>query len=183
MAARATIRPKLLAISLAVAMVVGIGGGVLWARLSDDDDVDARLENLSSAGDELPDVDVLDGGGNVVSTGELVGTPLVVNLWYSTCAPCREEMPALAEVAAELDGEVRFVGINPLDDADTMLEFAQDVGVSYELYRDPDFAFVDAVRIVGFPTTFFVDAEGTIVAQTGEVDADDVRRHVEEIMP
>ncbi|MBA2385689.1 MAG: hypothetical protein H0V69_01220, partial [Acidimicrobiia bacterium] len=82
----------------------------------------------------------------------------------------------------EYDGEVRFVGVNPIDDVDTMVDFADEVGVHYELFRDPDGRFTEAVRAVGFPITLFVDADGTVVAQTGEVDAEDIRRQVEQLL-
>ena len=178
------IRPRLLAVSLVVALVLGVGGGVLWATLSegDEDPPEVVLGRESVEDVELPDVEVLDIDGQTVRTGGLVGRPLVVNLWYAGCAPCRREMPDLAAVADEYDGEVRFVGVNPIDDVDTMIDFADEVGVHYELFRDPDGRFTEAVRAVSFPITLFVDADGTVVAQTGEVDADDIRRQVEQLL-
>lgn len=183
MGARRAIRPRLLAVSLVVAAVVGIAGGAVWATLSDDEEPpEVVLGRDSLEGVGLPDVEVLDRQGQPFNTGDLVGQPLVINLWYSTCAPCRREMPDLAAVASEYDGVVRFVGVNPLDDAATMVDFAQEVGVEYELFRDPDGAFTEAIRTFRFPTTLFVDADGMVVAETGEVDADDVRRHVEDLL-
>ncbi len=61
-----------------------------------------------------------------------------------------------------------------------MDRFAGDRGVSYELLRDPDFAFTDELGIVAFPVTLFVDADGRIVARTGPIDDDELRRHVAE---
>ena len=58
---------------------------------------------------------------------------MVVNLWYSTCPPCARELTYFAAVEAELGDDVRFVGVNPLDDVDEMQQFAADRGVDYEL--------------------------------------------------
>lgn len=183
MGTRRVIRPRLLVVSLVVAAVLGVGGGVLWATMSDDEDpAEVALDRNSSEGDQLPDVEVLDVDGRTVRTGDLIGRPLVVNLWYSSCPPCRREMPDLATVANEFNGQVLFVGVNPLDDVETMVEFADEVGVRYELLRDPDGAFTEAIRAVGFPTTLFVAADGTVVAQTGEVDAEDIRREVGKLL-
>ncbi|CAN5748941.1 TlpA disulfide reductase family protein [soil metagenome] len=179
MGAGATVRPRLLVASLLIAAVVGIGGGLWWGTRSDDDTADATLNDAASVGEPLPDVEVLDIGCDPGSAGDLVGRPLVVNLWYTACAPCRREMPALADAARRLDGEVRFVGINTQDDVDTMVDFAEEIDADYELLRDPDFTFFNEVRVMGFPTTFFVDSDGTIVAQTGEVDADELQRQID----
>ena len=65
------------------------------------------------------------------------------------------------------------------DSLDAMEAFASDHGVQYELLRDPDGAFVDALEVVTFPKTFFVDASGTIVGETGVLDADALREHIE----
>lgn len=40
----------------------------------------------------------------------LRGEVVVVNVWWSGCAPCRTEMPMLVEASEELDAQ--FVGIN-----------------------------------------------------------------------
>lgn len=183
---------RLLAVSMAVALVVGVGGGIVLSRVLTGDDVDVSLdepgvypmlppEQLSIIGDRFPDVEVLDVDGNQVATGTLVGQPLVVNLWYSSCAPCTRQLPDLAEVSDEYVGRVRFVGINPVDDVDTMLDLATDLDVNYELYRDEHGWFVEAMG-VAFPMTIFVAADGTVVEQTGELDADGLRSRLEAML-
>jgi peroxiredoxin len=189
------LRPRLLATSLAVAAILSVLGGWALARvLSSDDPVDAQDSvvldvpgeydessgelNASNTGVALPDVVLVDGDGTDVSTSSLVGTPLVLNLWYSTCAPCRRELADFAAVDAELAGAVRFVGVNPLDDASTMTSFAGERGVRYELLSDHSSALVDALGVTAFPATVFVAADGTIVLQTGVLTADELRAHV-----
>ena len=75
---------------------------------------------------------------------------------------------------------VRFVGVNPFDQLDRMVEFAAERGVTYELLRDTDGAFLDAVALSSFPRTYLVDASGNIVAEVGEVRADELRKLIEE---
>ena len=58
------------------------------------------LGNDLVEGEKLPNVDaVRDPAGNEVSTADLVGQPLVINVWATSCAPCKEEMPALARIS------------------------------------------------------------------------------------
>jgi peroxiredoxin len=138
-------------------------------------------DNRDVDGDPLPDVVLTDSAGSEIRTSSLVGQPLVVNLWYSTCVPCKRELGEFATVHRELGDRIRFVGINPFDSVDVMERFAGDRGVGYELLRDQEGLFVDAVGVVNFPVTLFVDVDGSIVADTGEIDGDELRARIEEL--
>src|SRR5690606_18180758 len=122
-----------------------------------------------------------DGDGNDVSTHELLGEPMVVNLWYSTCAPCAIELPEFAAVDAEFD-EVRFIGVNPIDSVDVMERFAGERGVEYALYRDDRSELTDELGLVAVPVTLFVAPDGTIVEQTGALDADQLRAKIGDLL-
>ncbi len=190
------LRPRLLAVSLVVALVVGVAGGWLVHRLGGGVDAEGFMsepgeyqEPIDSHGAQalapadgaaFPDVALVDADGVEVASGSLIGRPLVVNVWFSTCPPCARELSDFAEVHAEVSDRVRFVGVNPLDGPDTMVAFAAERGVTYELLRDTDSAFLDAIGVVSFPRTYFVAADGTIVGDHGELDADQLRHYVEE---
>ena len=133
------------------------------------------VDSVPVTGDLVPDVELLDADGTVHTLAELRGAPLVVNLWYSSCAPCAREVRDFAEVHRELGDTVHFVGVNPLDDADRMLEFAAARDVGYTLWRDEGLEFVNSVPVAVYPTTLFVDADGVIVHQTTAIDADELR--------
>jgi peroxiredoxin len=186
-------RPRLLAASLAIAAVIGVVGGVVVAQWNDaGNDLDARLDGAAQVetypdsgltnddveGDRLPMVTLGDADGNEVSTGDFLGTPLVINFWFSTCAPCAKELPAFAEVQAEVGDDVRFIGVNTIDSVEAMERFAGERGVHYELYRDEDAELTDAIGAAAFPMTVFVDSDGVIVDQTGALDADALRERV-----
>ena len=189
--------PRLLAVSLAMSAALSITAGWAIARVDDDDGVDAGDEvlldepgeyaqsadglNTDNTGASFPAVTLVDASGADVPTASLLGRPLVVNLWYSTCPPCLREMPAFAEVHAEAGDEVRFVGVNPLDDASTMTSFAEERGVGYELLRDPASELVDALGVTAFPATVFVAADGSIVLETGVLTAAELRAHLEHV--
>jgi thiol-disulfide isomerase/thioredoxin len=189
-------RPRLLAASLVAAAVIGIVGGVLVAKWTDGGGgVDAQLSgpgevvtypdggltNDEVEGDRLPIVTLGDAAGNDVSTGDFLGSPLVINFWFSTCPPCAEELPAFAEVHAEVGDDVRFIGVNTIDSVEVMERFAGERGVRYELYRDEYAELTDGIGAAAFPITIFVDSDGVIVEQTGALDADELRRKVAEL--
>lgn len=102
------------------------------------------------------------GSDKVVNLAGLPRTPTIVNLWAQWCGPCREESPYLREGLAEIDG-VNFVGINYNDPKpDWAIEFAGLVGWFYPHVIDSDKVLAADPGVPGLPTTFFVDADGTI---------------------
>ena len=117
----------------------------------------------------MPDVDIQTLADDTFSTSELVGRPLIINFWYSTCAPCKRELPAFAAAHSKFGDKVRFVGLDPLPPSDTEESFARDKGVKYELYYDANGGLTSTVGVSAFPQTLFIDASGTIIRQTGEL--------------
>ena len=137
--------------------------------------------NEDSSGDDLPDVELVDASGAPVRLSDYEGSPLVLNVWFSRCAPCRRELKDFAEVHAEVGDQVVFVGVDPFDTPEMMTEFAAERGVTYDLLRDTDRELSNALGIVGYPVTLFVGADGSILRQTGVIDADGLRSAIEEL--
>lgn len=167
----------------ALVVVVGVSavGGWLASRQTTPS-VDARLEtpgevpypqlstNEDVVGVELPDISVTDESSQPVSIRSFTGGPLVINFWYSTCEPCRREMPVLAESATEHAGVVNFIGVNMNDSAEIARKFADRYGVTYDLVFDVNGSLARALGVATAPVTLFVDSNGIIVGQVaGEV--------------
>jgi thiol-disulfide isomerase/thioredoxin len=114
----------------------------------------------------------------------LVGRPLVLNFWYSTCLPCRKEMPAFQQVHATEGDRVQIIGVNPLDGAGRARDFADQVGATYETVRDPDGRVTAALGVARFPTTVFVDQDGTILkTKAGALTADELEAAIADLYP
>ena len=156
----------------------------MWSSASEPD-LDARLTtpgempypsiatNSAIAGTSIPQASLLSLDNKTIDSSELVGKPLILNFWYSTCEPCRREMPVLAASAATHSSTVRFVGINMNDSIETAQNFAEKYNVLYDIMFDPSGSFIGALGIGTAPMTLFVDAEGIIVDQVaGEITAD-----------
>jgi thiol-disulfide isomerase/thioredoxin len=173
-------RTQLFVVSILVALSVSVIGGWLLSR-SSSDDVDAKLTgdlaggvqdptigtNVPVQGTPFPSVSLTEASsGNVVPI-VVSGRPMVVNFWYSTCEPCRREMPVLARSSQDFAGQVDFIGINPLDSSKEALEFAARYNVTYPTYLDPDGILISAAGVGTMPVTLFVDANGVIVKQHG----------------
>lgn len=192
----ARVRPRTAAAVLVATLLVSAAGGYALSRANDDDtELDASMDTpgtflepnpgLPTApqldGDPLPDIAVADLAGNDVSFADLVGQPLVVNIWFSTCVPCRQEMPAFGEIHRELGDEVRFIGLNYLETAEAARRFADEYGAGYEQLLDQGGDFTNELKIGNFPATLFIGANGRIVdLHQGAFDADELRSAIQE---
>ena len=167
-----------------VVLAVSVGGGWLWSSASEPD-LDARLTtpgevpyptiatNSAVEGTSLPQASLLTLDNKTIDSTALIGKPLILNFWYSTCEPCRREMPVLAASADTHSSTVRFVGINMNDSIETATAFAAKYNVLYDIMFDPSGSFIGALGIGTAPMTLFVDAQGVIVDQVaGEITAD-----------
>ncbi|MFC7496658.1 MULTISPECIES: TlpA disulfide reductase family protein [unclassified Nocardioides] len=110
--------------------------------------------------------------GEPISSEDYLGKVLVVNKWWSGCAPCRAEMPMLAEAADELGPNAGFLGINIRDSsAANGLAFMETVGADYPSLYDVQgkavLAFAGKAPMSAIPTTVFLDDEGRIAAVIG----------------
>jgi thiol-disulfide isomerase/thioredoxin len=188
------VRKRLLIGSLVVSLIASVAIGLVIANSNADDNdgagdtavLNTNVKpptigtNAAVKGDPLPAIDISTLDGNTLSTADLVGKPLVINIWGSTCGPCKKELPDFAKVHAIYGDQVRFVGIDYLPPSDHEENFARDKGVQYELFYDKTGDFINEMGISAFPVTLIVTADGTIVQQTGQLDEAKLTKLIQE---
>jgi peroxiredoxin len=180
-----TVNKRLLFASLAVAAAVVVAVAVVAANRHDASTTDDNVTlspgkslsptigtNAAVTGRSLPHINLQTLTGDAFASADLLGRPMVINMWYSTCAPCSRELPAFAAAHSIFGDQVRFVGVNSSGlGSQSEEKFARAKGVNYELFYDPNGEFTTAMHIANFPQTLLVNADGTIVEQTGELTA------------
>jgi len=167
-----------------VVLAVSVGGGWMWSQLSEPT-LDAHLTtpgevpypsiatNSEVEGNKIPQASLLTLDNKSIDSTTLIGKPLILNFWYSTCEPCRREMPVLAASAVANSSTVRFVGINMNDSVEIAKDFAAKYNVSYDILFDPSGSFIGDLGIATAPMTLFVNSDGLIVDQVaGEITSD-----------
>jgi thiol-disulfide isomerase/thioredoxin len=112
----------------------------------------------------LPEVTFEDADGQQVSLADFRGQVVVLNLWATWCAPCRDEMPSLDRLQAEhgAGDDLEVVALS-LDrgNIDKIKLFFEEVGVAnLDIYRDPTAQASRALLAPGLPTTVVIDREG-----------------------
>ena len=93
---------------------------------------------------------------------------VVLNFWYPSCPPCREEMPAFQAAWTELqDSPVRFLGLYVPQGFDTeqdARDFVDELGLTFSFATDRLGRIAEAYELEFFPKTFFIDMDGNVVA-------------------
>ena len=95
---------------------------------------------------------------------------VLVNLWASWCAPCREEFPGLVRVAKKYQAQgLRVMLVSADDDKDMVAvkKFLADEGVDFPAYikAEKDQPFIDGLGkqwTGALPATFLYDGSGKL---------------------
>lgn len=108
---------------------------------------------------------VLPGGIGALQ-GELAklhGLPVVINVWGSWCAPCRQEFPYLQRASARFGKRVAFLGVDTQDQTGAASTFLKEDPLPYPSYSDPAAEVKSTYHLVGLPATVIYDSAGKVV--------------------
>ena len=130
----------------------------------------AQAETMPAANGHVPDFDLTGTDGSHVRLADLAGQPFVLNFWATFCPPCRTEMPMLTRVVPGEPG-VRLLLVNEGDSPAAVRDFLSSIGVAAPALLDSDLSVGRAYGVIGFPTTVFVRADGTVEGRyVGAID-------------
>lgn len=114
-----------------------------------------------------PDFSLGDLNGDLVSLSSLKGRFVILNFWATWCGPCRIEMPDLDQLYREHAAHgltVLAVNMTQTDSVQAVEAFVDELDLSFPVLLDTT-GEVSNQRygVLGLPTTYFVDREGTIM--------------------
>ena len=93
---------------------------------------------------------------------------VVLNFWYPSCPPCREEMPAFEAAWQELKNEpVRFLGLyvpQGFDSEQDARDFVDEFGLTFSFATDRLARIAEAYELEYFPKTYFIGMDGKVAA-------------------
>lgn len=111
----------------------------------------------------LADVKFLDGSGKEIDLTAFRGKVVLLNVWATWCAPCREEMPALSKLQTELGSDKFQVVALAVDKSgvEGARKFLDDIKAgNLEAYADPTMKGGTRLGVIGMPTTILINGEG-----------------------
>ncbi|MBO6720114.1 MAG: redoxin family protein [Rhizobiaceae bacterium] len=111
----------------------------------------------------LPEIKFENGNGEALTLADLRGKTVLLNIWATWCVPCREEMPTLDALEAELGGAAFEVVPLSVDRAgpEVVRKFYTEIGIEHlGLYIDASMRTSFDLQAPGLPTTLLIDSEG-----------------------
>jgi thiol-disulfide isomerase/thioredoxin len=112
----------------------------------------------SIVGKPLPDFAFTDINGKKVSSSDLKGKAVILNLWFTTCAPCIKEMPELNKIKEE-NPDIVFLAMT-YEEKGVVNNFLKKIPFNFQQITDVK-EYVDKLEF-GYPTTLFVDKKGIV---------------------
>ncbi|MDQ2748439.1 MAG: TlpA family protein disulfide reductase [Actinomycetota bacterium] len=111
---------------------------------------------------------------------------VVLNVWASWCAPCRDESPMLAAMAKRLAATgVRFLGLDERDTTSRARTFVAATHSDYVHLIDRDGALLLRLQVlpqVAIPSTLVLDRHGRMAARViGQATASALQHIVDEL--
>lgn len=124
-------------------------------------------------GAEAPDFAATTMDGRSVHLSDYHGRVVLVSIWATWCAPCRDEMPSMEELYKDLDGtdfEILAVSVDArMGEKDAfgrpggdLRAFADELGLTFPILHDPAGKIQQTYQTTGVPETFLVGRDGLI---------------------
>ena len=115
--------------------------------------------------------------GEYWSLEDARGKVLLVNVWATWCAPCRNELPMLSDLHKRYGGpdfEVIGVSVDKEGDHEKVRNMAGRFSLPYRIVLDPQKRVTLAWKVGVFPTSVLLDRKGHVLStRKGEIKAGD----------
>lgn len=144
---------RLLAPLLLLALAVG---GALWLQ---------QRQHQYRTRFPAPEFALPDLRGSVHRLSDFRGKVVLLNIWITSCPPCREEMPSM-EVLSRRMAEKDFVVLGVSQDEEgraAVQPFVDQFGITFPVLLDPRGEVGRKFGVTGYPETFIIDKDGTVL--------------------
>ncbi|WP_281972560.1 TlpA disulfide reductase family protein [Ruegeria faecimaris] len=110
----------------------------------------------------------LEDDGGTATLANYQGKYVLLNFWATWCAPCRKEMPQIAELQAEFGGdkfEVLTLATGRNSPAGIKKFFEENNIENLPRHQDPGSAVAREFGVIALPITVILDPDGNEVAR------------------
>jgi len=142
-----------------LAVVVLVAATTVYRSL-----VGERAGGAPEPGQVAPTLTLPAVGGEIVALERLRGQQVLLNFRTTTCSYCREETPSLQEASRTVRG-LKVLSVYVSEPAGRVEAYTEALGVTYTNLVDADGTAMRAYGIRGVPTSYFLDAEGRVIAR------------------
>lgn len=109
-----------------------------------------------------PDFELVNVEGENVKLSDYRGQAVLINFWATWCGPCRIEMPAIQARYEQYSPELVILAVDNDESLEIVSAFVDELGLTFPVLLDPGAAIQNLYQIRGYPSSYFVDANGII---------------------
>jgi thiol-disulfide isomerase/thioredoxin len=127
---------------------------------------DTNLASMTKDDKKFPSFKIPLEDGTSLDTTKL-SKPTFINIWATWCGYCIVEMPDINELCIEYKDKVDFILLDGAEPKIMVDDFVKEK-FPYHTYKvgyDEKGEIVNSLGIMGFPTTFLIKSDGTVVEQ------------------
>ncbi len=132
----------------------------------------ADLDVGRSVGMLAPDFEISDFDGTRHRLSDFRGTPVYLNFWATWCVPCQIELPDIATLEEEFDGDLAVITVNRRESLDKARTYFGNLprldggtGVEFTVDgMDPDDTLYDELVALkpSMPVSIVIDGDGVV---------------------
>ncbi len=141
---------------------------------------------IVNIGEEAPDITILYTDGKQKKLSDFRGKTVMLQFTASWCGVCRKEMPFIEKdiwLKHKENPDFVLIGIDLKESRDKIIQFAQDLNITYPLTMDPEgksfYSF--AAEGAGVTRNILIDKKGKIVFMTRLYDPEEFQTLCREI--
>jgi thiol-disulfide isomerase/thioredoxin len=111
-----------------------------------------------------PEFSVRAANGDQVNLDALHGKVVLLDFWGAWCAPCRQTVPLLKQLAQAFDpAKVAIVSVDERDAREVWTQFVQKNAMTWPQVYDEDGSLKSAFSVEGFPSSVLLSKDGIIL--------------------
>lgn len=166
------------------AVLIVLIGAVIFALIANLN----QHKEIYRAGDYAPDFELTQinkyNEEESIRLSDLQGKGVMLNFWGTFCPPCEAEMPYMESLYPEYADDIEIVAVN-LDSSELVIHrFIDKHELTFPVVHDKNRDVLDLYKVKPLPSTFFIDAEGTIVDKVeGALTLERLEEHFQSIQP
>ena len=93
------------------------------------------------------------------------GQPAMIFFWATWCPHCRSQLTELTQQREDIEEKgIKVILVDVGEDAQKVKAYFNANNISLDTFLDQDGVVANDYKVIGVPTFFFVDTEGTVVA-------------------
>ena len=134
------------------------------ADASIDTSLPPGLQAGLDAGDVAPDFELSSLDCKRLRLSDFRGRPVLLNFWATWCVPCKQELPLIQQtLQAHTADNLAVVAVDTAESYESESRFVDNLGLHLTVFGyDPRGEVYTRYKLLGLPTSFFIDARGVI---------------------